>query len=287
MSVFSRLSPLTTLLRQPPMAVVRILLAAILSGCTMMASANPWYRIEVMLIAYQDEETIDHELWPDAINAEPPLAEQYDRVEQQHQSFDWWLQPEVSYSEVAWAQLGFSKPVQGNFPAPQSRLDHLLFAEKAARINKRSNMNVIWHQAWIEPVQPEGSAIQHPIDVRLKDKMDIQLRGTINLHLSRYLHINTDLNVQHYELSEPNELAALSLPATENAKTDYRADLLSEQDISLGEQQQTPLRSAHIKQSRRMRSKELHYVDHPMLGLVVKVIPIETEADIQAPEGTQ
>ena len=40
------------------------------------------------------------------------------------------------------------------------------------------------------------------------------------------------------------------------------------------------IRSARIQQSRRMRSNELHYVDHPMLGLVVKVIPVETEADL-------
>lgn len=29
-----------------------------------------------------------------------------------------------------------------------------------------------------------------------------------------------------------------------------------------------------LKQSRRMRSKELHYIDHPRLGILVKVIPI-------------
>ena len=30
-----------------------------------------------------------------------------------------------------------------------------------------------------------------------------------------------------------------------------------------------------MKQSRRMRSKELHYIDHPMLGILVRVTPIE------------
>jgi hypothetical protein len=128
--------------------------------------------------------------------------------------------------------------------------------------------------------QSEDNAIRHPIDVAIRDQLNIQLRGTLQLHVSRYLHINTDLVMQHYALEETPELAALSLPASANHKADYRSGLMDGAELSLTEPQAAPIRSARIQQSRRMRSNELHYVDHPMLGLVVKVIPVETEADL-------
>jgi len=270
-------------LRRSAAVFLLLLLSAALLPTT--ALANPWYRVEVMLVAYQDEETIDHELWPDAITSEPPAFEIADEIDNTQHSYDWWLKPQADSSEVTalWSKFGVEKTPDSQFPQPLTQLDYLIFADKAAKINRRKDMEVIWHQAWIEPVQSEDKAIKHPIDVSLKDKLDIQLRGTIQLHVSRYLHINTDLDIQHYELAEPNELAALSLPASSNEKSDYRADLLGDSEVSLSEPQLAPIRSAKIQQSRRMRSKELHYVDHPMLGLVVKVIPIETEADVLPP----
>ena len=47
-----------------------------------------------------------------------------------------------------------------------------------------------------------------------------------------------------------------------------------------------PLRAAKIERSRRMRSGEVHYLDHPLLGMVVKVTPWEEpeESQEEAPE---
>ena len=38
-----------------------------------------------------------------------------------------------------------------------------------------------------------------------------------------------------------------------------------------------PLLSYAFQQQRRMRSGELHYLDHPVIGLLVKVTPYESE----------
>jgi len=34
-------------------------------------------------------------------------------------------------------------------------------------------------------------------------------------------------------------------------------------------------RQVQLKQTRRMKSKELHYIDHPLMGLLVKIVPFE------------
>ncbi len=63
------------------------------------------------------------------------------------------------------------------------------------------------------------------------------LDGTIRVHLARYLHADVDL-VYHRK----------------NIETPFR-----------------------LNTSRRMRSGELHYLDHPVFGVLIKVIPIEIE----------
>ena len=35
-----------------------------------------------------------------------------------------------------------------------------------------------------------------------------------------------------------------------------------------------------LKQKRRMRSKELHYIDHPQVGLLIKLMPYERPTEI-------
>jgi len=61
--------------------------------------------------------------------------------------------------------------------------------------------------------------------------------GTVTLTLSRYLHLNTDMVFY---------TAVDGLPV-----------------------------AARVSDSRRMRSRELHYIDHPLLGVIAEITPIE------------
>lgn len=67
-----------------------------------------------------------------------------------------------------------------------------------------------------------------------------EMRGTLLLHVSRYLHVEPDL-------------------------------WLTDQDA------RNRLYHVQINQSRRMRSEELHYLDHPRFGLLIQVNPWQSE----------
>ena len=67
-----------------------------------------------------------------------------------------------------------------------------------------------------------------------------EMRGTLLLHVSRYLHVEPDL-------------------------------WLTDQDA------RDRLYHVQIDQSRRMRSEELHYLDHPKFGLLIQVNPWQSE----------
>lgn len=264
------------------------------------AQAAPWYQVEVMLVAYTDEAKIDNETWPKFL---PPLE-----VQAQSPDFRWWLTPSINRHNALMANYGFSKTPNASWQQPMQPLESLELQDAAERISQRTDMKILWHKAWIEPVQEQEAAILHPINIELEDKFDLSLTGSFSLYLSRYLHFNTNLTMQHSlkgELEEAAELhTALDNKVTalthENALNteEFLEDSLADglehglegldntitldgtamADTVEAEAEPTykliPLRAAHIELQRRMRSKELHYIDHPMLGVIVRVNPI-------------
>ncbi len=138
---------------------------------------------------------------------------------------------------------------------PLSQNAPLLLTNEAARINQMRDMKVIWHQAWIENLEENGKPILHPVNVHLTDKFDIYLTGNVSVSRNRYLHFNSNLIMQHAKLQKS---PAYAENMTDNEESDN----------------DTHIRAAHIELSRKMRSGELHYIDHPMLGVIVKVVPV-------------
>ncbi len=91
------------------------------------------------------------------------------------------------------------------------------------------------------------------------------LDGTIKIHLGRYLHIDTDL--------------ILTLPITSAAPPPQQQLIrASTEDVferTLG------MQSYRFKTHRRMRSKELHHLDHPKFGLLINIVEFKDQVSSQ------
>jgi len=84
-----------------------------------------------------------------------------------------------------------------------------------------------------------------------------ELNGSIAIGLGRYLHAHTDLV---YTEPAPPQRAPQSATDTLFA-------------------QQLPAWQSHrVRDHRRMRSRELHYLDHPKLGVLILITPYEAES---------
>ncbi|MBL4762455.1 MAG: hypothetical protein JKY93_07145, partial [Gammaproteobacteria bacterium] len=86
-----------------------------------------------------------------------------------------------------------------------------------------------------------------------------QLEGTIRIDLARYLHLHADLIYR--------------------APTEINQPVVTK-DAELTLKTTTVLQEYHFKEHRRMRSKRLHYLDHPKIGLlayIVQYIPPQAE----------
>lgn len=90
------------------------------------------------------------------------------------------------------------------------------------------------------------------------------LEGLLRVTLARYLHLEA-------ELTYKNQIAPASL-------SDNPFAILDEGNENNEMQKQGVI---HLKQKRRrIRSNELHYVDHPVLGILIQITPYEKPEEV-------
>ena len=105
-----------------------------------------------------------------------------------------------------------------------------------------------------------------------RDPSRAALDGTLRVHRARYLHVKADL--LYYRPLDTDASAPIpsgndadAAPVLDSPDTALIEQLLAEEDA-------TP-RLFRLTESRRMRSRELHYLDHPLFGMLVEAWPLE------------
>ena len=118
--------------------------------------------------------------------------------------------------------------------------EKLGFVSTATRIRKGGH-RIIGHGMWLQPVPDRDTAI--PLLLQLGERADsglYEVEGTISVTRGRYLHIDVQL-----WKNDPGPV--------------------------VGERHSF----VELRESRRMRSREVHYLDHPVLGILVKIVPAD------------
>ena len=118
-----------------------------------------------------------------------------------------------------------------------------LSLSKEARQLRRNGFNIIQHGKWTQRVPSRETPQKALIQLGLQARNQFPVEGYLSLTKARYLHFEAKL-----WLSIIND----ELSPTNNHKPNY----------------------ALLDESRRMRSHELHYLDHPLFGLLVRIKPL-------------
>ena len=114
-------------------------------------------------------------------------------------------------------------------------------------LRRSSRYRPLLHVGWRLPGLGHDAARPARIAPYLgQGREGIVVRGTVKVSLARYLHLELDLLYDR-----PRNDTATS--PDEAVPTQFR-----------------------LRSKRRMRSKELHYIDHPMFGVLVLITPVET-----------
>lgn len=134
-------------------------------------------------------------------------------------------------------------------------------ANSAAHIQQSKHFKLLAHFGWTQPRLSENNAL--PILIT-KSPYNVNLpEGEIKLYVSRFLHMNVDL-AQTECVAEKNTPAAATYEPGSNAGST---------SIYSGHTSICTEYTYQFKQHRKMRSKELHYLDNPVFGMLVYITP--------------
>lgn len=156
--------------------------------------------------------------------------------------------------------------------------------EHVEKLSESKSKRVIFHTAWRQPGLDKYKSLpvyfkrEIPVPPVVEDDSSMEqqetvsnpteLEGILRVTLARYLHLEAELSLRDKlpELSSANPFEVLD--------TDVPATEMEKQGI------------IHLKQKRRrIRSKELHYLDHPVLSILLLITPYELPDDVaEAPK---
>jgi hypothetical protein len=144
--------------------------------------------------------------------------------------------------------------------------EELTMSASADRLARRSGFQVLYHGAWLQPVPPRDAPEYLLLQTGARVAGRHQLEGVMAVTLGRYLHFQASFSYTEPGMGlEPMGLVlnpdGSGTPARSPAET--RPVMI-------------------MNQSRRMRSEEIHYLDHPKLGIIVRIDPVPVPEELVA-----
>ena len=133
---------------------------------------------------------------------------------------------------------------------------HLRLSKEARKIAADSRYQILWHQAWHQPLSPRDKGM--PILIQGvhsstagTDLPFLSLDGLLTVELSRFIHARIQL------WAKPPELV---------------------------QSKRVPEGFIEFDTKVRLRSHEYHYLDHPYLGVMLLIVPLEPKPDRFSPQ---
>ena len=226
--------------------ILSILVIAIMFvGATAQAADQPkLYKVEVVVFEHITQQSLSSEAWSTSLE-EPNLSGAIQLQSMQDDS----MQP---YELLPQSDFQLNREVR--------------------KLNNNSNYKILTHVAWIQPVSaprfakpvqitggaaytPDGQVVlPEPGSDNAYSGDYWQLNGTVTISVMKYLQIQT-----HLLLTEPG----YKIPQQANT-----------------EGQTASLISFPMNQTRRTKSKDLNYFDHPLYGMLIEITPYEQNVPV-------
>ena len=147
------------------------------------------------------------------------------------------------------------------------------FEQTNRALERSAEHRLLFHGLWRESVADPADAIPLYVQGGLRFDDQYELQGAITLRFNENrdrLVIDSNLWLTEYSATADLE-SEWQLPAIPEAmKTDLDSLVRNEQGLQYGIN-----RVFHMEQSREMRSTQFHYIDHPAIGIVILIKPID------------
>lgn len=172
-----------------------------------------------------------------------------------------------------WLKLANQPNLITNLIRPTKAIDKKL-TRQADALQRNKNYRLLFHEAWQMRLVATDSSLDLLIEGGDYYSGLPELIGKLTLSVERYLHLNTALYLNNFveQAAQPaitdfNQLTQITALQQNNDL----AGLINAEVSQQLEGNFVQVSSAKMEQRRRMRSTELHFIDSPYLGLLIRV----------------
>lgn len=259
-----------------------------------------WFEVELIVFAHLNGQALESEKWPDitglilpkkVIELGQPAPEPIEKPK-----------PKTGEQSLVFEQVNSSavEPIPMPVAFVMLKDEELQLKESFKKLKRSREFRPLLHVAWRQPTysakhaqtvllyegmtEPEytENTKNKSKNKRLNTKSDTdngvinpRFVGTIRLSVARYLHFAADLV---YRVPVTQRVAIQMQDRDLWTDSPYQA-ISYPQGPAYQLESWKAIRGFRLKESRRMRSKRIHYLDHPFLGVVVQITPVELPKD--------
>ncbi|WP_158227192.1 CsiV family protein [Mangrovitalea sediminis] len=158
-----------------------------------------------------------------------------------------------------------------------------LYLQKAAeRLTRSGNYKVLMLTGWDDAFPPGYQS--PPLLIRIGEQADghSATEGYIQISRQRYLHVTA--NLTSLKFIEPSLAPPLPDSLTSGMQSDSASVPVVAPLTDQSADQRVPQVITWLRENRRMRSQELHYLDSPTLGLLIYFEPLKDDASSDTPQ---
>ncbi len=219
-----------------------ISLALLLITSTALASAEKWYRVEVLVIESKDKSALAEE-WP--INPGKPSFTNAISLN---------TDPAADFSLINENELSLGK----------------------AKKRLQKNYRLVMHKGWRQTLSDKDVAQNVRIlGGETYGSEGFEVDGVIKLSTGRYMNVDADLLFYKPMKLISAANAELGVSAENNQGTAHFSEVLSKQ---WQDEPAARLQPFRLKESSRLKADEIHYIDHPLYGIIIVVTPEKNTA---------
>ena len=258
------------------------------------AAMAPWIQVELIVFRNLDTSSAADEQWP----AQPTLA--------YPDAVRFLLEPASTPLQDAPAAARAVESAAATAPVPFALLgsSESLLGDAAARIAGSQNHRVLAHLSWRQPAP--GNGAEHILVTGGRPWGEHrELEGYISVSRANFVHVATHLWLNDFADAAAGQppavgagvalppvprppqpvpapqttLAAVADPLSTDAAPMTATDTAAPAaEDSISVEPARALRSVLLEASRRIAPGEVHYIDHPLFGAVLKVEPWDPDA---------
>jgi hypothetical protein len=255
-----------------------------------------WYDVELLIFRYANPEEFSAENWPDRWLL-PATANSVDLYDIDRKYLSDFKSLDLKARNFGGMLEKLEKSVRYEFLNSSAWRQRGLSREQAVGVRVRAGRAYVpqtpimidadfglFEEGFVEQGFSRDVTIRRYVETQAKSGPVLhELEGEIKIVLSRYLHVYTDLLLLKPVTLTPAQAESRRTPrglaagGAHNPISAYTIDWTKPAAGAILADENNTLYGFNIKAHRRMRSGELHYLDHPLLGILIQIKPTETK----------